>query len=188
MGLLNDQAIVRRAEEGMISPFEPEKIRKLFTGSVISYGLGSFGYDIRLGYNFKIANPLYPGAIDPKEPDPNAWIDIVISDPSSMFVLAPNSFCLAESIEHFAMPEDVLALVLGKSTYARSAVIANFTPLEPGWRGKVTIELGNLTKSPIYLYPGEGIAQVLFFEGEKPSNGYGDGLYQDQKGIVHSKV
>jgi dCTP deaminase len=180
---LNKRQIHERALQGMIEHYEAAQVKENLSERLISYGLGRFGYDMRIGDVFKVPNLWYAGAIDPKKFDPNAWLTITVK---GAFVLPPNSFCLAESIEVFHIPRDLIGIVLGKSTYARSGVVANFTPLEPGWKGTVTIELGNLSPLPVLIYPNEGIAQVIFLQGEE-TEGY-SGKYQNQYGIVHGRA
>lgn len=186
--LLNDTQIRNLGGRGHISPFEENKVREFNGKPVLSYGTGSFGYDITLAPRFKVLNALHPEPLDPKAPNEDQWIDVE-TEGHSVFILPPNDFVLGESHEYFVIPDNVMGLVLGKSSYARNGVIFNFTPLEPGWEGHITIEIGNLTRKPVLLYAYEGCAQVLFFEsGEAPSNGYGDGPYQNQEGITLSKL
>lgn len=187
--ILNDKEILRLCkEESMIFPFEETSIKELDGEKIISKGLSSFGYDISLGYDFEIfSNAKCPAYIDPKEFNPNIGYKLN----SYIRVLIPgNGFALASSHEEFNIPQDVIAICLGKSTYARCGLIVNVTPLEPGWKGVLTMELSNTTNIPIAVYPYEGIAQLLFFRGERPQVTYSDrkGKYQNQSGLEYSKV
>lgn len=178
-GILNDIEIARLANEyQMISPFEPALVRVHDSSKVISYGLSSFGYDIRVADQFLIFSNADCQLVDPKNLDPAAFI----RKKTHACVIPPNSFALAYSVERFKMPRDVMALVLGKSTYARVGIVVNVTPLEPGWEGHVTIEISNTTPVPVKVYADEGIAQCLFFRGESCSVSYADraGKYQGQ--------
>ncbi len=167
-------------EEKMIAPFEEKLVR---TG-VISYGLSSFGYDIRVADEFLIFTTATGQltVVDPKAIDEKA----MVHHQGDICIIPPNSFALARSVEYFRMPRNVLGICLGKSTYARTGIITNFTPFEPGWEGHVTIEISNTTPLPAKIYANEGIAQVLFFEGDEPEVTYGDrqGKYQAQTGIT----
>lgn len=182
----NDKKIAEAAKQGMIDPFVPEKTRFGIDKSVISYGLSSFGYDMRIADEFLIFTPSTGDltVVDPKHMDNNAYVKFV----GDICVIPPNSFALGRSVEYFQMPSDVLGICLGKSTYARCGIITNFSPFEPGWRGYVTIEISNTTPLPAKIYANEGIAQVLFFDGDAPMQGYGDGKYQGQHGITLPKV
>lgn len=158
----------------------------------ISYGLSSYGYDIRAGNVFSIFTNVNTAIVDPKKFDPNCFVAVDVSKHTEKSVLIPpNSFALAESVEEFEIPRDCLALVIGKSTYARCGIVLNCTPLEPGWRGKITLEISNTTPLPAKIYAGEGIGQVLFFRGEAECEiSYADkhGKYQDQRGLEPPKV
>ena len=190
--ILNDREIARLArEQGMIDPFVPEQVRVVNPGTpaerrVISYGLSSFGYDLRVAREFKIFTNVNSSIVDPKQFDPKAFVDFE----GDVCIIPPNSFALARSMEYFRIPEDIVCITLGKSTYARCGIIVNITPAEPGWRGYLTIEISNTTPLPARIYAGEGIAQMLFFRGERPSVTYASrqGKYQDQQGIVLPKV
>lgn len=188
MSLKNDAWIRRMAlEHGMIEPFIGEKTRVNADGSpAISYGLSSFGYDLRVANEFLIFTPATGNmtVVDPKAMDESAMVPFT----GDVCIIPPNSFALARSVEYFRMPANVLGLCLGKSTYARTGIITNFTPFEPGWEGTVTIEISNTTPLPAKIYANEGIAQCLFVEGEAPEVGYGDGKYQGQIGITRAKV
>lgn len=171
-------------EQKMIEPFE----EKLVRAGVISFGLSSFGYDIRVAPEFRIftASTGQLTVVDPKYLDERALVPYE----GEICIIPPNSFALARSVEYFRMPRNVMGLCLGKSTYARAGIVTNFTPFEPGWEGHVTIEISNTTPLPAKIYANEGIAQVLFFEGEQPEVSYADrqGKYQAQTGITLPKV
>lgn len=171
-------------EQRMIEPFE----EKLVRAGVVSFGLSSFGYDIRVADEFRIftASTGQLTVVDPKAIDERALMPYQ----GDICIIPPNSFALARSVEYFRMPRNVLGICLGKSTYARTGIITNFTPFEPGWEGFVTIEISNTTPLPAKIYANEGIAQVLFFEGEEPEVTYADrqGKYQGQTGITLPKV
>jgi dCTP deaminase len=176
MGLLADWQIRKHVK---IEPFAEES---LWSG-VISYGVSSYGYDVRVGRNFKIFTNVYGAIIDPKQFNPSAFVDIE----ADHCVIPPNSFALAETVEYFEIPRDVLATCLGKSTYARCGIIVNVTPLEPEWRGRITIEISNTTPLPAKVYANEGIAQILFFRADAVcEKSYADkkGKYQDQQGLT----
>lgn len=170
----------------MITPFVTEKTRVVNGMPAISFGLSSFGYDLRVADEFLIFTPSTGSmtVVDPKAMDDAAMVRYQ----GDVCIIPPNSFALARSVEYFRMPSNVLGLCLGKSTYARAGVVTNFTPFEPGWHGHVTIEISNTTPLPAKIYANEGIAQVLFFEGDTPETGYGDGKYQGQVGITKAKV
>ena len=174
--------------KGMIDRFQPEQVKSVDGNSVISYGLSSFGYDMRVSNEFKIfsASTGQLTVIDPKAIDERAMVDYV----GDFCIIPPNSFALARSVEYFRMPANVVGLCLGKSTYARAGIVTNFTPFEPGWEGHVTIEISNTTPLPAKIYANEGIAQCLFFGGEFPLVTYADrkGKYQAQTGITLARV
>ena len=176
MGILPDWQIKQLIK---IEPFAEAAVRP----GVISYGVSSYGYDVRVGRHFKIFTNVYGALIDPKNFSPAAFVDIE----GDHCIIPPNSFALAETVEHFEIPRDVLSICLGKSTYARCGIIVNITPLEPEWRGKITIEISNTTPLPAKIYANEGIAQILFFRAEDVCQiSYADkkGKYQDQKGLT----
>lgn len=183
--ILPDHRIRALAEEhALIDPFIDEQQRE----GVISYGLSSFGYDMRIANEFRIFTPnIYNSVVDPKDIDERAMVEYEVDD---HILIPPNSYVLGRSVEYFTIPRDVLGIVLGKSTYARSGIIVNVTPLEPGWEGYVTIEIGNGTPLPAKVYANEGIAQVIFLQGEAPSVSYADkqGKYQHQTGITLPKL
>ena len=170
-------------EHKMIEPFVDSQVR----GSAISYGVSSYGYDIRVADEFKIFTNINNTVIDPKNFDPRSFVDVQ----SDVCIIPPNSFALARTIEYFRIPRDVLTICLGKSTYARCGIIVNVTPFEPEWEGHVTIEISNTTPLPAKIYANEGIAQVLFFEGDEPPlTSYADkkGKYQKQTGVTGPKL
>jgi dCTP deaminase len=180
MSIRPDHWIRRMAlEQGMIEPYVDKQARE----GVISYGVSSYGYDVRVADEFKIFTNVNTIIVDPKNFDPKSFVDFV----GEVAVIPPNSFALARTVEYIRMPRNVLGVVLGKSTYARTGIVTNFTPLEPGWHGHITIEISNTTPLPAKIYANEGIAQVLFFESEDaPEFSYADkkGKYQDQRGIT----
>ena len=176
----NDRWIRRMAvEKGMIKPFEDRQVRK----GGISYGLSSYGYDIRIADEFKIFTNINTTIVDPKSFDPRSFVDVQ----GEVAVIPPNSFALGRSVEYFKIPRNVLTICVGKSTYARCGIITNVTPFEPEWEGYVTLEISNTTPLPAKIYANEGIAQVLFFESDEAcETSYADrqGKYQGQQGIV----
>ncbi len=166
-------------EKGMIKPFEDRQVRK----GIISYGLSSYGYDIRIADEFKIFTNINTTIVDPKGFDPRSFVDYQ----GEVAVIPPNSFALGRSVEYFKIPRNVLTICVGKSTYARCGIITNVTPFEPEWEGYVTLEISNTTPLPAKIYANEGIAQVLFFESDEAcQTSYADrqGKYQGQQGIV----
>jgi dCTP deaminase len=163
----------------MIEPFVDDQVRS----GVISYGVSSYGYDVRVGDEFKVFTNVFNTVVDPKNFDPKSFVDIK----ADVCVIPPNSFALASTIEYFRIPRDVLTVCLGKSTYARCGIIVNVTPFEPEWEGHVTIEISNTTPLPAKIYANEGIAQVLFFQSDEPcAKSYKDkkGKYQAQRGVT----
>ena len=176
----SDRWIRRMAvEKGMIKPFEDRQVRK----GGISYGLSSYGYDIRIADEFKIFTNINTTIVDPKGFDPRSFVDVQ----GEVAVIPPNSFALGRSVEYFKIPRNVLTICVGKSTYARCGIITNVTPFEPEWEGYVTLEISNTTPLPAKIYANEGIAQVLFFESDEAcETSYADrqGKYQGQQGIV----
>ena len=166
-------------DKAMIVPFEERQVRK----GVISYGLSSYGYDIRISDEFKIFTNINTTIVDPKSFDPRSFVDFR----GPVCVIPPNSFALGRSVEYFKIPRNVMTICLGKSTYARCGIITNVTPFEPEWEGFVTLEISNTTPLPARIYANEGIAQVLFFESDETcAVSYADrqGKYQGQQGIV----
>ncbi len=184
MGLKPDHWIKRMAlENRMIEPFVESQVRD----GVISYGVSSYGYDIRVADEFKIFTNVFSAVVDPKEFDTRSMVDYR----GPVCIIPPNSFALARTIEYFRIPRDVLTITVGKSTYARCGIIVNVTPFEPQWEGYVTLEISNTTPLPAKIYANEGIAQVLFFEADEPCEiSYADkkGKYQKQKSIVLPKM
>ena len=182
--LKNDKWIKRMAKEKkIIEPFEESQVKK----GVISFGLSSYGYDIRLSDEFKIFTNVFNSIVDPKNFDPKSFVDFK----GEVCVIPPNSFVLGKSLEYFRIPRDVLGICVGKSTYARCGIIVNITPLEPMWRGYLTIEISNTTPLPVKVYANEGIAQVIFLGAEEECEvSYKDkkGKYQEQKGIELPKI
>jgi dCTP deaminase len=180
----SDRWIRRMAvEKGMIKPFEDRQVRK----GGISYGLSSYGYDIRIADEFKIFTNINTTIVDPKRFDPRSFVDVQ----GEVAVIPPNSFALGRSVEYFKIPRNVLTICVGKSTYARCGIITNVTPFEPEWEGYVTLEISNTTPLPAKIYANEGIAQVLFFESDEAcETSYADrqGKYQGQQGIVLPSV
>ena len=180
MSIKPDTWITRMAREhNMIEPFVDEQVRQ----GVISYGVSSYGYDVRVGDDFKVFTNVYNTVVDPKNFDPKSFVDIK----ADVCIIPPNSFALASTIEYFRIPRDVLTICLGKSTYARCGIIVNVTPFEPEWEGHVTIEISNTTPLPAKIYANEGIAQVLFFQSDEPcARSYKDkkGKYQAQRGVT----
>jgi dCTP deaminase len=184
MGLKPDHWIRRMAlEHNMIEPFHDAQVSK----GVISYGVSSYGYDIRVASEFKIFTNVFGAIVDPKAFDPKSMVDFS----GDVCVIPPNSFALARTVEYFRIPRSVLTVCLGKSTYARCGIIVNVTPFEPEWEGYVTLEISNTTPLPARIYANEGIAQVLFFEADEVCDiSYADkkGKYQGQQSIVLPKL
>lgn len=184
MGLKPDHWIRKMAlEHKMIEPFVESQVRD----HVISYGVSSYGYDIRVANEFMIFTNVHSAIVDPKNFDPKSMFEFK----GDVCVIPPNSFALAKTVEYFRIPRNVLTVCLGKSTYARCGLIVNVTPFEPEWRGYVTLEISNTTPLPAKIYANEGIAQVLFFEADEECEiSYADkkGKYQNQKSIVLPKL
>ncbi len=186
MSILPDWRIRELALAGMIDPFEDRLVRTAENQQVISYGLSSFGYDLRCADEWKIFTNVNSAIVDPKHFDERSFVDITASE----IIIPPNSFALARSLEYLKIPDNVMVVALGKSTYARCGLVANVTPLEPGWEGHVTLEFSNTTPLPAKMYAFEGCVQLLFFEGERPEVTYGDrkGKYQGQRGVTLPKL
>jgi dCTP deaminase len=166
-------------EHAMIEPFADDQVRD----GVISYGVSSYGYDMRVAREFKIFTNALSAIVDPKAFDPKSFVEFE----GDVCVIPPNSFALARSVEYFRIPRDVITICVGKSTYARCGIITNVTPFEPEWEGYVTLEISNTTPLPARIYANEGIAQVLFLGGEEPpEKSYADkkGKYQKQIGVT----
>jgi dCTP deaminase len=184
MSIQSDRWITRMAlEHGMIEPFENSQVRE----GVISYGVSSYGYDMRVANEFRIFTNVMSSVVDPKKFDPNCFVEFT----GDVCIVPPNSFALARSLEYFRIPRNVVTITVGKSTYARCGIITNVTPFEPEWEGFVTLEISNTTPLPAKIYANEGIAQVLFFKGEEePLVSYRDkkGKYQGQTGVTLPKL
>jgi len=186
MSIKSDRWIRRLAREHrMIEPFADSQVRE----GVISYGVSSYGYDMRVAPEFKIFTNVLSAVVDPKQFDSRSFVEFM----GPVCIVPPNSFALARSVEYFRIPRNVLTVCVGKSTYARCGIITNVTPLEPEWEGFVTLEISNTTPLPAKIYANEGIAQVLFFaadEGDECEQSYADkrGKYQAQTGITLPKL
>ena len=184
MSVLSDKWIKHAAKtKGMIKPFVSKQIRK----GKISFGLSSYGYDARVSNEFKIFTNVNSGIVDPKVFKKDSFVTKIGKE----CIIPPNSFALARTMEYFKIPDDVLVVCLGKSTYARCGIIVNVTPLEPGWEGHVTLEFSNTTPLPAKIYANEGAAQFLFFKGEGVcSQSYADrkGKYMNQTGVTLPKL
>jgi dCTP deaminase len=182
--LKSDRWIRQMAQENdMISPFSEKQVRQ----SVISYGLSSYGYDLRVADEFKIFTNVNCTVVDPKNFDERSFVTVR----SECCIVPPNSFALARSVEYFKIPRDVLTICVGKSTYARCGIIVNVTPFEPEWEGFVTLEISNTTPLPAKIYANEGLCQIIFFQSDEVcATSYADrkGKYQSQKGIVLPKL
>ena len=184
MSIKSDIWIKRMAaEHGMIEPFVEEQVSE----GVVSYGVSSYGYDIRVADEFKIFTNINTTVIDPKSFDPRSFQDLK----ADVCIVPPNSFALARTVEYFRIPRDVLTVCLGKSTYARCGIIVNVTPFEPEWEGTATLEISNTTPLPARIYANEGIAQVLFFQSDEAGGrSYADkkGKYQAQQEVTLPKI
>lgn len=184
MGLKSDTWIRKMAlEQGMIEPFVDGQVRE----GVISYGLSSYGYDIRVTDEFKIFTNVHSAVVDPKHFNPSSFVDFK----GEVCIIPPNSFVLSRTVEYFRIPRDVLTICIGKSSYARCGLIVNVTPFEPEWHGYVTLEISNTTPLPARIYANEGIAQVVFFQGDEVCEvSYADrkGKYQGQQTIVLPRI
>jgi dCTP deaminase len=183
LSIQNDRWITEMAtKHGMIEPFESSQVRD----GVISFGVSSFGYDMRVAPEFRIFTNVLNSIVDPKAFDPKSFVEFE----GNVCIVPPNSFALARSVEYFRIPRDVVTITVGKSTYARCGIITNVTPFEPEWEGHVTLEISNTTPLPAKIYANEGIAQVLFFRGEPPLVSYRDkkGKYQGQRGVTLPKL
>ncbi len=182
MSIKSDRWIRSMAEQhGMIDPFEDSQVRS----GVISYGVSSYGYDMRVAPEFRVFTNVHSPVVDPKNFDSRSFVEFS----GEICIIPPNSFALARSVEYFRIPRNVLTICVGKSTYARCGIITNVTPFEPEWEGHVTLEISNTTPLPAKIYSGEGIAQVLFFEADPDDvceTSYADkrGKYQAQRGVT----
>ena len=197
---------MRRVDGPMIEPFESSQIREVYEDNlsfeelehghriprkVISYGLSSYGYDIRCSNEFKVFTNIHSTVVDPKNFDSKCFVDWDASKNGGACIIPPNSFALARTVEYFRIPRNVLTVCLGKSTYARCGIIVNVTPFEPEWEGYVTLEFSNTTPLPAKIYANEGCAQVLFFEADEvceTSYKDRDGKYQGQTGVTLPKA
>jgi dCTP deaminase len=188
MSIKSDKWIIDQSENHqLISPFEATQIRELNGEKIVSYGVSSYGYDVRCSNEFKIFTNTHSAIVDPKEFDPKSFIDVTADE----CIIPPNSFALARTVEYFKIPRSVLTLCLGKSTYARCGIIVNVTPLEPEWEGHVTLEFSNTTNLPAKIYANEGVAQMIFFESDQVcKTSYKDrgGKYQGQTGVTLPKT
>jgi dCTP deaminase len=180
MSVQSDRWIRQQSlEHGMIEPFEDGQRR----AGCISYGLSSYGYDARVADEFKIFTNVHSAVVDPKNFSPDSFVD----RRTDVCVIPPNSFALARTVEYFRVPDDVLVICLGKSTYARCGIIVNVTPLEPGWEGHVTLEFSNTTPLPARIYANEGACQFLFLKGNEPCEvtyAARAGKYMGQRGVT----
>ena len=189
MSIKSDKWIKKMSKElEMINPFSENQIRVDENGvKLISYGVSSYGYDVRCSDEFKVFTNINSAIVDPKSFDEKSFVDVT----SDVCVIPPNSFALARTVEYFKIPRNVLTICLGKSTYARCGIIVNVTPLEPEWEGHVTLEFSNTTNLPAKIYAGEGVAQMLFFESDEVcETSYKDrgGKYQGQTGVTLPKT
>mgnify|MGYP001482237153 FL=1 len=184
MAIKSDKWIKKMSSEhDMISPFTDEQIKS----GTISYGVSSYGYDIRVADEYKIFTNVNNSIIDPKNFDANSFVDFK----GDVCIVPPNSFALARSVEYFKIPRKILTICVGKSTYARCGIIVNVTPFEPEWEGYVTLEISNTTPLPAKIYSNEGLCQVLFFESDEDCEvSYKDksGKYLKQVGITLPKI
>jgi dCTP deaminase len=184
MSIKSDRWIEKMSlEEGMISPFQSGQVRETANGRIISYGVSSYGYDVRCANEFKIFTNINSAIVDPKAFDANSFVNVT----SDVCIIPPNSFALARTVEYFRIPRNVLTICLGKSTYARCGIIVNVTPLEPEWEGHVTLEFSNTTTLPAKVYANEGVAQMIFLESDEVCQvSYRDrgGKYQGQTGVT----
>ena len=184
MSIKSDKWIEKMSKQhDMISPFTPRQVKS----NKISYGVSSYGYDIRVSNEYKIFTNVNNSIVDPKNFDANSFIDFIGDE----CIVPPNSFALAQSVEYFRIPRNVLSVCLGKSTYARCGIIVNVTPFEPEWEGFVTLEISNTTPLPAKIYSNEGLCQVLFFESDETCEvSYKDksGKYQGQINITLPRI
>lgn len=174
-------------ESKMIEPFADRQVRDADGEKIVSFGLSSYGYDLRVANEFKVFTNVYNSIVDPKNFQESAFVNIV----GSYCIIPPNSFALARSVEYFRIPRNVLTLCIGKSTYARCGIIVNVTPFEPEWEGTVTLEISNTTPLPAKIYAGEGLAQVLFLEAREVCEvSYADrkGKYMNQLEITCPRI
>lgn len=187
MSILSDREIAKRAKNGMIEDFIEKNVRFLGEKKVISYGVSSYGYDARVGNEFKIFTNINNSLIDPK----NFTEESFVSKVGDYCIIPPNSFALGSTVEYFKIPRDILVICLGKSTYARCGVIVNVTPLEPEFEGHVTLEFSNTTTLPVKIYANEGVCQFIFHKADDICEySYKDknGKYQGQRGVTLPKL
>jgi dCTP deaminase len=192
----SDRWITRMCRErGLITPHEEKLVREVEGRRIISAGVSSYGYDLRLAPDgFRVFSPVASAEIDPKRFDESSLIEAPLrrsEDGSSYWLMPPHTYALGVTVETFNMPRNVIGLVVGKSTYARAGLIVNCTPLEPGWRGRLVLEFSNSADLPVRIYANEGVAQVTFFESdEECETSYADrrGKYQDQAGLVTPRL
>ena len=189
MSIKSDKWIQKMSQEhNMIDPFSKNQVRLDSNGNkLISYGVSSYGYDVRCSNEFKVFTNIHSAIVDPKSFDEKSFVDIN----SDVCIIPPNSFALARTVEYFKIPRNILTVCLGKSTYARCGIIVNVTPLEPEWEGHVTLEFSNTTNLPAKIYAREGVAQMLFFESDEEceiSYKDRDGKYQGQTGVTLPKT
>jgi dCTP deaminase len=186
MSIKSDRWIRRMVKDHrMIEPFEDTQVRQ----GAVSFGVSSYGYDMRVAREFRIFTNVHSTVVDPKHFDSKSFVEY----DGDMCIVPPNSFALARSVEYFRIPRNVLTICVGKSTYARCGIITNVTPFEPEWEGHVTLEISNTTPLPAKIYANEGIAQVLFFEADDDDvceTSYADkkGKYQSQRGVTLPKI
>ena len=196
MSVKSDRWILQMCREhGLITPFEDGLVREVEGRRIISAGLSSYGYDLRLAADgIRVFSPIASAEIDPKNFDQNSLFDVPLraaADGSRYWLLPPHSYALGVTVETFNMPRNVIAYCLGKSSYARSGLIINATPLEPCWRGRLVLEMSKSADLPVRIYAGEGIAQVTFFESDEDCEvSYADrqGKYQNQTGLVTPRL
>lgn len=190
MSILSDITIreLCQKEQPMVQPFSKDQVRFDVEGNrIVSWGLSSYGYDVRLGREFKIFSNVKSATIDPLEPTD----DIYVEHEGDYCIIPPNSYILGHTMETFDIPRDIMVVCVGKSTYARLAALVNVTPIEPGFRGQVVIEIANNSTLPLKVYAGMGISQFMFFRGDKPCEvSYADraGKYQDQAGVTPARL
>lgn len=184
MSIKSDRWIREQAlQHDMINPFQDGQVKNVDGERIVSYGVSSYGYDVRCADEFKIFTNIHSSIVDPKNFDPKSFVDVK----SDVCIIPPNSFALARTVEYFKIPRDTLVICLGKSTYARCGIIVNVTPLEPEWEGHVTLEFSNTTNLPAKIYANEGIAQFLFFQSDEVCEvSYKDraGKYMGQTGVT----
>ena len=187
MAIKNDSWIIAQAQRGMIDPFVDTQVKEQNGEKKISFGVSSYGYDVRVSNEFKVFTNVHSAVVDPKHFDKKSFVEIE----TDVCIIPPNSFALGRTVEHFDIPRKILAICLGKSTYARCGIIVNVTPLEPGWKGHVTLEFSNTTNLPAYIYANEGVAQIVFLESDTAcAVSYKDreGKYQGQRGVTEPIV